>query len=385
MTRFRPGQRPMRALPVLEPRRRELETCVFCPKLCRTACPVSNADPRETVTPWGKMSLSWMVAQGDVPLERATAAPAWACTGCFACRELCAHRNPVTDVLLEARGALSGRGVAPEGARRALVGFGRHEARTRSAARALGAHPGLRESARDALLVGCAYLRGAKREAGHAIDAATTVTGGPVALVESCCGLPLRLGGDRLAFRGAAHTLARALARHERVVVVDAGCAQTLRQAYPAVGVPLAPRVELLVEIAARSLSRLTPGDAVGPPQRGPVRWHDPCQLGRGLGLYDPPRAVLGHLLGRPPDEFERRREQASCSGAGGLLPRTTPGVARAIADARIDEHARAGGGRLVTACAASLLSLRRQGRRAGVLVEDLVTWIARGARGRAA
>src|ERR1035438_3701161 len=63
----RPAQFTMRALPVLEGRRDALEKCVFCPKLCRSACPVSNAEPSETLTPWGKMSTAYFLAQGDVP------------------------------------------------------------------------------------------------------------------------------------------------------------------------------------------------------------------------------------------------------------------------------------------------------------------------------
>src|ERR1700729_736359 len=134
----RPALRPMRVLPVLEPRRDALEKCVFCPKLCRSACPVSNAKPRETITPWGKMSAAWMAAHGDVPVDGSHAAPAWACTGCFACRESCDHRNVVADVLLDARDALTQAGVAPAGARRTIARFPRHDARTRAAARAVG-------------------------------------------------------------------------------------------------------------------------------------------------------------------------------------------------------------------------------------------------------
>ena len=44
---------PFRALPVLSSRERELELCAYCPKLCRAACPVSNAEPKETLIPWG--------------------------------------------------------------------------------------------------------------------------------------------------------------------------------------------------------------------------------------------------------------------------------------------------------------------------------------------
>ena len=90
----------MRRLPTLESRRRELETCVYCPKLCRSACPVSNAEPRETLIPWGKMSTAFFAARGDVPLSESFDAPAWACTGCYACREACDHRNEVAHTLV---------------------------------------------------------------------------------------------------------------------------------------------------------------------------------------------------------------------------------------------------------------------------------------------
>jgi len=369
----------MRALPLLEPRRGALEKCVFCPKLCRSACPVSNAEPRETITPWGKMSLAWMAAHGDVPLDATHAAPAWACTGCYACREVCDHKNPTADVLFDARDALTRAGVAPAGARRVLDGFVAHDAATRDAARELAAHPRVRPGAPDVLLVGCGYLRGAPREARDAVDAAVALSGEPVDLADACCGLPLLLAGDKPAFAAHAATVARSLEGRARVTVVDAGCAKTLRHRYAEAGVALGPAVELLVEQAARALPRMKHV----PHEAGPVRWHDPCQLGRGLGVYEAPRAVLGRALGRTPDEFgpHERREHAACSGAGGLLPATMPDVAKSIAGARVAAHTRlgggSGGGRIVTACASSLLAMRKSSG-SSVAVDDLVSWIAR-------
>jgi Fe-S oxidoreductase len=338
---------------------------------------VSNAEPRETITPWGKMSLAWMAAHADVPVDPVHAAPAWACTGCHACRESCDHRNPVAGVLLDARDALVRAGVAPRGALRVLDGFPRHDAETRDAARELATgHPRVRADAKDALLVGCGYLRGAPREARDAVDAATGLSGEPVALVEGCCGLPLRLAGDKEGFARHAATVARSLEGRARVTVVDAGCAMTLRERYAEAGVPVAPPVELLVEQAARALPRLKHV----PHEAGPVRWHDPCQLGRGLGVYEAPRAVLGRALGRAPDEFhlDERRERSACSGAGGLLPSTMPGTAGDIARARVASHAQLGGGRIVTACASSLLAMRKKASSSSIAVDDLASWIAR-------
>jgi Fe-S oxidoreductase len=366
----------MRVLPVLETRRHELETCVFCPKLCRSACPVSNAEPRETLTPWGKMSLAWMAAQGDVPVDRSHAAPAWACTGCLACRELCDHKNPVATVLLEARDALVRSGSAPPGATRVLAGFSRHAARTQARTRALAA--GLtraRGASADALLVGCAYVRGSPREARDAVQATSALVGETVALVEECCGLPLRLAGDRAAFATHARSFARLVEGKRRLVVVDAGCAHTLLRRYAEEGVKLAPRVETFVELAA---NRKDAFSLASPRPATPVRWNDPCQLGRGLGIYDPPRAVLERIFGQPTDEMESSREHATCTGAGGLLPATMPETAAEIARTRAAEHARRGGGLLVTGCASGLLALRRTVRGTGDRVEDIVSVVAR-------
>jgi Fe-S oxidoreductase len=320
------------------------------------------------------MSAAWMAAHGDTPISRSHAAPAWACTGCFGCREACDHRNPVADVLLDARDALARAGVAPEGATRVLAGFARHDAETRAAARELAARTGCVPRAADGLLVGCGYLRAAPSEARDAVAAATQLAGGPVAIVEACCGLPLRLAGDARAFARHARDTARELAGYARVIVVDAGCALALRRRFPEAGVDVPARVELLVELAARRLSDLS---AVPRDRSEKVRWHDPCQLGRGLGIYDAPRAVLGRALGRPPDELDDRREYAGCSGAGGLLPSTMPEAARRIADARLEAHVLAGGGRVVTACASSLVALRKRPRSPSIAVDDLVTWIA--------
>ncbi len=374
----RPALRPMRALPVLETRRGALEKCVFCPKLCRSACPVSNAEPRETITPWGKMSAAWMSAHGDTPMNASHAAPAWACTGCMACREVCDHRNPVADVLLDARSALAQAGVAPQGAVRVRSGFDRHDERTRRAARALASEPPTAPGPDTALVIGCGYLRGAPLEARDALHAARTLRGSPVHVVESCCGLPLKLAGDGAGFETHARRVAGTLASFAHVMVADAGCAHALRHHYPAAGVTIRAKVELLVEAAARRLSSLSPLSPVASDSSVPIRWHDPCQLGRGLGIYDEPRAVLARVIGHPVDELRDRREQAPCSGAGGLLPCTMPDVARTIADARLDEHRLSGGGRVVTGCASSLIALRKRASASGVEVDDIVTYIAR-------
>src|SRR5260370_22639087 len=129
-------------------------------------------------------------------MDGSDAAPAWACTGCYGWRESCDHRNDVTSTLLAARAGLVDQKIAPEGATRAIAKFAAHQDATRKGVRELCAHKAARSDSRDALLVGCSYVRGATREATHAIDAASALVRGPVALAEACCGLPLLLAGD---------------------------------------------------------------------------------------------------------------------------------------------------------------------------------------------
>jgi Fe-S oxidoreductase len=170
--------------------------------------------------------------------------------------------------------------------------------------------------------------------------------------------LPLEEAGDTEGARALRDALLRA-ARGRTLVVGDAGCAASLRDA----------GAVTLVEAAAERSGQL----ARVPRLSGTVRWHDPCRLGRGLGLLAQPRLVLARALGAPPAEFEAVGAQAGCSGAGGLLPFTMPKTAREIARARLAEHERLGGGTLVTGCAASLGWFRAQGAQA----LDLATVIA--------
>lgn len=376
----RPDDRPLKRLPQLEPRKATLERCVFCPKLCRSACPVSNAEERETLTPWGKMSMAYFVANESVSLSPSFADPAWACTGCFGCREQCDHKNDVSGTLLETRSALVENGVAPAGAKRVLEQFVEKSAVLGKSARELSVLPevtrsaipdGVHDRAGTAILLGCAYARSAPQEARDAVRATAALVGGKVALIDVCCGAPLLHAGDKKRFVAQGEMLAQAVKHHQRVVVIDAGCASTIRVHHAANGVGMIAPIEHFAELAARELGRMKQVPGLGD---GPVRYHDPCQLGRGLGVYDQPRALLSLALGRAPEEFERRREDGRCSGAGGLLPVTMPEVSRTIAKQRIAEHEAQGGGTVVTACASSLQTFRKQGANA----VDLVTVVAR-------
>jgi fumarate reductase (CoM/CoB) subunit B len=345
-------------LPILQNAQRALENCGYCPKLCRSTCPVSNVEAREALIPWAKMGNAWLSARGDLPADRDTALTGWGCTGCHRCTGFCEHENPVANTLYAARAEYRDAGLAPEPVRASERRHGLRMAEADLTLAELSQEPGVQPKAKVALLIGCAYLRKARPESRAMLRSVVALLG-PVRLVSGCCGAPLLHAGDLAGAIDARARIADQVRGARAFVVGDPGCSLTLSTG---VGSPDAPGMSALpfVRLAADNADRLRQVPTLA--QGGKVRFHDPCALGRGLGEYDAPRLVLARALGRQPDEFAEQRESAECSGAGGLLPISMPETSARIADLRLQAHERAGGGTLVTACASSLRRFRAQG-----------------------
>lgn len=356
-------------LPLVDAHEKEHTYCTFCPKLCRHACPVAVAEGRETTTPWGKMAALHHVAEGNLEHSDEVAATWWACTGCMRCKTFCDHDNEVATALNAGRAEALSQGTAPRSARKLRESHRAREARARDAADAIfGAsadgEPG--KAQKTGYAPGCTACVTAPEDARAAFTVVEALTGeAPAVLGGRCCGLPLLDAGDPEGFlRSARAFIADA---PNRVVFLDPGCLHALRVLAPSLdptfpteadGAPSLLHLSELAADALDSLAVLTEGEL----PEGPVRYHDPCRLGRGLGVYDAPRAVLGRILGRPPEELHQNREHSECSGAGGQLPRTSKETAQAIAEERRADHDLAGGGVIVSPCPSSRRAFEKGG-----------------------
>lgn len=78
------------------------------------------------------------------------------------------------------------------------------------------------------------------------------------------------------------------------------------------------------------------------------VTYHDPCRLGRHLGVYDPPRDIL-RAVGVDLKEMANSRENAQCCGVSAWVTCGKP--AKRMQLDRIAEAKRTGAGRLLTMC----------------------------------
>ncbi len=359
-------------LKVLEPHRQAYAYCAYCPKVCRFACPVSEVTKSETTSTWGKMSEAHLVAQEQRPLEEHGAKALYACTGCMRCRTYCNHENEVGFALFSARQVAVDKKLAPAGALSTLQSFSIHGNPFGKDLAPFVAEHRADAPVRYAFFPGCSSL--VKRS--ELVDNARTVAdalGAPLGVskvANKCCGYPLYAAGDERAFVEHAQKFAAQLESYPEFVVMDPGCAYTLKVVYPRFDVKVPSEVKTVYEVLAERLDH-------GPPRPKlamKVSYHDACHLGRGLGQYEQPRALLRAAV-EELVEAREPKEHAGCSGGGGLLPRTMPDVAVGAAKSEAERHADKEA-TIVTACPTSRRMFDRAGRKASDLFEVLARWV---------
>ena len=81
------------------------------------------------------------------------------------------------------------------------------------------------------------------------------------------------------------------------------------------------------------------------------VTYHDPCDLGRGTKVYDPPRKILASLPGVSLIELLNNRENCKCCGGGGNLEMIDADLSAKIAGQKMKEVLSTGASTVVTSC----------------------------------
>ena len=350
---------PIRELPPLDPQHlRWTELCTWCPTLCLFTCPVSNAQGRDTVAPWGKMSLTRWLARGVERLDADSAAVAYACLGCLACRTICRHDVEVPSVLFAARARQVAAGARPWPA----AAFRRDPERLR--ARLAAAAPPARwlDDAHVLLLPGPETLEETPDVIGDVVVVVDHLAVDYLAVGSASAlddGFALWSAGYVEEARAAAQALAAAVARYRKLVVSSPHTLYMLRVVFPQMGVRVAPPVEYLGDLVVALLPGRIPARKI----EGRVRYHDPCFLGRHLGIYDAPRRLLAAVVAggaaRGAGELRWQRETSYCCGMGGGVDVTAPATAAHAARTVVENARERGTDVLATACAGCARSFR--------------------------
>jgi Fe-S oxidoreductase len=375
--------------PGTQDERKATAYCTYCPKLCRHSCPVADVEKRETVIPQAKMQLLHHVRQREIALTTEVADVFYRCTGCNRQKTYCKHGTELEEPMFQARALAVQHGVEPA----SLAGFDeRFLQRRRELAAVLpatlpaedlcvrpagsGVTAGHADGAEVLVFPGCAQLSDNPGGLRPLLTLLRRLGLGKVAVLagaDPCNGFPFLTTGRPAAFQSQAEMQAPRLAEARLIVANCPSCVHTLRVVYPSRGIHLRAPVVHTTELFARHQDRL--GLQRG---RASIAYHDPCYLGRHLGVYEPPRQLVravGELR-----EMAHHHADALCSGGGGALPLTAPATATGIAHRCLQvgldglDH---GGQRppdvVATACPQARRMLRRATPEGGPPVRDLV------------
>ncbi|MEJ5292699.1 MAG: (Fe-S)-binding protein [Candidatus Methanosuratincola sp.] len=167
---------------------------------------------------------------------------------------------------------------------------------------------------------------------------------------EGCCGsVLLRTGHVGAAKKVAEATVGRISSRGFREVVTACpGCFRTMTSEYPVLlgGVPFRVRhiSQFLVEKRPMLEGRLGRMDLK-------ACYHDPCHLGRHMGVYEEPRELIRMVPGIELIEMGDSRARSLCCGSGGGVRSAYPDLSREVARTVARDQMPNGVSLLVTAC----------------------------------
>jgi len=352
---------------------KDLAYCAYCPKLCHSSCPVSEATARETFTPWGKQSILFEVERSILPMTEEYAAVFFACLECHRCRSWCEHDVDVPASLRTGRaGAFESKAV-PAAVQGMHARFSERESLARKILEKkfpLITHGGSR---RLALMPGCVTALRDLKSVESAMMILQHLAGEEFGMFSRlCCGLPLLHAGDLSGFKVAARGVADALRETRTVVVMDPGCAVTMTTHYEEYGIELPAEVVTFPQFTARYISHFR--SRINLPQ--PVVYHDPCHLGRDLGVYSEPRDILMKIVSGGIREIHHNREASLCCGGGGAVPESMPAAAESIAGRLAGAIGQSEAASVVTACPTCKSMIAKAGP--GLEVHDIADLMSR-------
>ena len=334
--------------------RETIRSCRYC-FLCRYACPTFQATRLESVTPRGYALLLMEVDQGRKDWTPATVERFYQCTQCGLCRQICEYHWPEDELVQHARQAIVTAGQAPANVVDLVADLIARKNSTAGLKAANGKPEISSPKIRLLYFAGCQALE-QRMETVQANLTLLNAAGIEWDMLEeeACCGAALFELGYAQEARTAAQSLAKQITERQPDILLT-GCAHCFRafhEFYPdwEAGLPAGIQVvhtsQFFHTLVNSGRLRLRQD-----PDGVQAAYHDPCQLGRSMGIYEQPRHLIAAATGTAPLELFHNREVAECCGGGGLMHRTQPEISRQVARARLERVIESGANTLVTAC----------------------------------
>jgi glycolate oxidase len=325
---------------------------------CREECPVYRVKRLETYSSRGRMLAARGLLEGILEPSAELQAVMDDCLMCGYCQARCALPN--LDIFSAVR----------EDLRQAGYVSARHE-NTASMILSEGTlferpTPYLRAGTTP-LYLGCAY-QSKPHEVAKIVSVLQKVGIDPLVSEEVCCSYIVGAVGLKDEFGQAQGRFREIYGPHleKQILTVCPTCTATLRDEYG-----------LDVKHALVAVGERLEGMSIRPLNRR-VTYHDPCHLGRMLGITEEPRHIL-RALGLELVEMEHHGIFSTCCGGGGGVLDVDRSLAIEVSKNRIRDAVAVGVDTIVTACPTCQPTLLRgSGRVAnevGVFVDVLDLW----------
>ncbi|MCB2227171.1 MAG: FAD-binding protein [Desulfarculaceae bacterium] len=349
----------------------EIVACIQC-GFCRLGCPTYAQTDLEAMNAKGRITLAFALLTGAMQGSADIAERLYQCMLCMNCKYTCPAQVDLSVVVQAARQRLVEQGYLPEIFKKLMVDMieaGNPFAQpreTRTDSYPVSYEP--KDKADTLLHLGCvaSYQDVKIIPAVMKILDAAGIDYTTLGEQENCCGYLAYLVGDMQTFNAVASKNAAIFKDKgiSQLLTTCAGCYKTFEDLYPKYdhGDGYKPNhvVFLLKELVEGG--KLSFKDDAKPLK---VAYHDPCDLGRHLGVYEEPREVIKALPGVELIEFPLNRQLAKCCGGGGGVKAFANDLNQDIALARIKQAIDVGADTVVSACPSCKNSLNQGAARA--------------------
>lgn len=340
----------------VEPEWEKLLTCIQC-GTCSASCPTADLmdySPRQL---WELVRLGLR----DVVMNSRTF---WLCTQCYACSARCPRGILTSTTMRRLREWAVANGYAiPQALQmmRQAVGATRNILNEDNQTRLIwsqgleGVAERVQEPAEVLLFTGCvSALYPMAYSIPQSLVQILEQAHIPYTLLGSeewCCGYPLYGAGfqDEIG-ELAQHNVEKVRSVGPKALVATcSSCYYTWHHLYPEMvgdtfGFEVLHATEFLVRMIQEGRIRMTE-------LAWTVTYHDPCDLGRKSGVYDPPRAIIRSIPGMQLREMPHTMENAICCGGGGDVAMTEPDAVEYVSVRRLQEAVSTGAEAILSSC----------------------------------
>lgn len=353
----------------LEKVRKAVNVCTMC-GFCKSVCPSFKEIGWDAASSRGRITLTYGILNGDIPVDESVIRNLYTCTTCADCVRRCPSKVDVVDIIEICRSDLVKNGHMLDKHKAmcdSVVKYGNPYREEKGVAETLGVE---RHKAEIGYFAGCTATYRSKETSRSTMSVLKKLGVDFTVVDELCCGSVLqRVGYDQDYITTMFQRNIDAIKELgvKTVVFSCAGCYRMFKVEYPKyVDVPF--EILHITEFLAKRDLELKPMEGVT------ATYHDPCHMGRHCGIYEAPREVIAKIPGLVFKEMEYNRALSHCCGGGGGVRSAFPNESLGIAATRLDEAGFAD--IMITSCPFCVNNLASGKGDRGIEVVDLMELI---------